>query len=103
MIESHDSTIGTGNLASFRSIATLRVYASASWLLVCLAALLALAPAAEASGPPLISDPGVANLTETSATLQARLDPTGLKAKATFLLTPLASFKDHGFEGAEEI
>jgi hypothetical protein len=66
------------------------------------AAILAL-PAAAQAAPPIITNPAFSGVTETSAILEASLDPAGSKAKATFQYTPLATYKAEGFTGATEI
>jgi hypothetical protein len=65
-------------------------------------ALVVLPPAAHAAAPlPLITNTSFSAVTETGATLQASVDPTGGKTNAHFDYTTLAEFKAHGFEGAE--
>jgi hypothetical protein len=66
-----------------------------------LAALALTAPAtAGAATPPQVSRSAVSQVTETTATLQGAVDPTGGLVKAHFDYTTRAGFEAQGFEGA---
>jgi hypothetical protein len=62
---------------------------------------LALAPGAQAFGPPLIKSSSVLGITDTGATLKASIDPNGAKVDpARFEYVDEASFEASGFDNA---
>jgi virginiamycin B lyase len=72
-----------------------------SLLLVLVSACVLACAARAQAAPPVISETAFSQVTETGATLQASVDPTGGKTNAHFEYTTLAEYEAHGFEGAE--
>lgn len=75
-----------------------RLSRSAPGLLVAACgALLLSSPSASAAGPPLITNTGFSAVTETAATLEARVDPNGAKVKDFhFDYIPLTAYEADG-------
>jgi hypothetical protein len=73
----------------------------AGYVLLGLIALFA--PAAAQAAPPQITAASVSEVTQTSATISATVDPTGGLTRANFEYTTLAAYEAEEFEGATRV
>jgi hypothetical protein len=91
------------NRTTGQHLATSRRRAPSLLAILLATAVLVLIPASAQAAPPRITSLSFSEVTDTSVTLEAKLDPNGSNSKARFQYTPLAAYKAEGFTGATSV